>query len=109
MAFEELPDVLKAAGVSLVAYVPDAGHAGLIRAAHEDPAFTPVSPPSDSVVLHLARLYYSFNAYPFYLHDGDQRERDSDVASKRPTSGVLGQLGVGVLANRPLGGRSRRR
>ncbi|MEM1314517.1 MAG: phosphonopyruvate decarboxylase [Pseudomonadota bacterium] len=43
MSFELLPGVLKAAGATLVAYVPDAGHAGLIRAAHEDPALTPVS------------------------------------------------------------------
>lgn len=43
MSFEALPDVLEAADVSLVAYVPDAGHAALIQAAHDRPAFTPVS------------------------------------------------------------------
>ena len=42
MSFETLPGVLKDAGVGLIAYVPDAGHAGLIAAAHADPAFRPV-------------------------------------------------------------------
>jgi sulfopyruvate decarboxylase alpha subunit len=38
-----LHGVLREAGVGLVAYVPDAGHAALIRAAHEDPEMRAVS------------------------------------------------------------------
>ncbi|MEO1688524.1 MAG: phosphonopyruvate decarboxylase [Pseudomonadota bacterium] len=49
MSFDAMPDVLQAAGVSLVAYVPDAGHAALIRAAHDRPAFTPVSLTTEEV------------------------------------------------------------
>ena len=33
---------LKAAGITLIGYVPDAGHAQLIEAAHADPAMKPV-------------------------------------------------------------------
>ena len=35
-------DVLKAAGIAIVGYVPDAGHAHLIQAAHADPTMRAV-------------------------------------------------------------------
>lgn len=39
---EELFDVVKAAGVRQLPYVPDAGHARLIQRAHDDPDLRPV-------------------------------------------------------------------
>ncbi|MGM0584578.1 MAG: phosphonopyruvate decarboxylase [Pseudomonadota bacterium] len=38
-----LHGVLREAGVGIAAYVPDAGHAALIRAAHDDPAMRAVA------------------------------------------------------------------
>lgn len=40
---EDLADGLRAARVRQISYVPDAGHAALIRTAHADPSFVAVS------------------------------------------------------------------
>jgi sulfopyruvate decarboxylase TPP-binding subunit len=39
---DDIFDAFKSAGVSQVPYVPDAGHAHLIRRVHADPAMTPL-------------------------------------------------------------------
>ena len=47
-------DALKTANVSITGYVPDAGHAHLIQAAHADPAMTAVVLTSEQEGIALA-------------------------------------------------------